>query len=497
MVRGVLISAETESTSSVRAEVSVQEMLGMMDVANALQQQQKEVERQLSHDEQVGDLKERLYKTYQAMGKPVDDALLERAIQDHFSHKYEFVPPKRDIGYALAKAYVERARLGRRYGVPALVIAGVIGAGYGILQAGKLAYIASQESKIEEAVVDAYQRWQQLELNQKGLSSSPFVGKLPDAEKRELSDVVQRTARELQSWDPFFNEFCPRGNAQDGVTRENYETVEPKLKPLGIALKDIGADLQRGNDLLEREKQFQLIRRDLDTAFDAFKKSQPLEVFVAQAENAYHAGIQNVDSRLLAPAQGNLQTLRGVQENSRQFTSLSAQVERLYVSVTEAAREDGAKKKAAGLYQSARQYIKEIDVTRLRSMTQELQGLHEILNQEYELRIVSREGVRSGIDRYYTDEKGKRLSGVYLIVEAVGLDGNPIFQNITSEETGKTEQVQMWGERVPGEVYQKIKNDKLDDGIVQDSILGKKRRGYLQPHYEARFSLQSARITKW
>src|SRR3989338_229503 len=93
-----------------RSDANVQEMLQMMDVVNALRTQQGEVEKQLSHDDQVADLRTRLRATYQQMGVQVDDITLDRAIRDQSAHKYEFQAPKRDFSYTLAQAYVDRAR---------------------------------------------------------------------------------------------------------------------------------------------------------------------------------------------------------------------------------------------------------------------------------------------------------------------------------------------------------------------------------------------------
>src|SRR3989338_4795109 len=139
-----------------RSDANVKEMLKMMDVVNALRTQQGEVEKQLSHDDQVANLRIRLRATYEQMGVQVDDVTLDRAIRDQSAHKYEFVPPKRDFTYTLAHAYVERARIGKQYGIPAAVL-GMLGlAAWGLTNLGITAYHKSQETDAEQAIESVY-----------------------------------------------------------------------------------------------------------------------------------------------------------------------------------------------------------------------------------------------------------------------------------------------------------------------------------------------------
>jgi hypothetical protein len=68
----------------------------------------------------------------------------------------------------------------------------------------------------------------------------------------------------------------------------------------------------------------------------------------------------------------------------------------------------------------------------------------------------------------------------YLIVEAIGPDGNALPRQITSEEDGTTRTVTIWGQRVPEAVYNSVAADKQNDGIIQNDLMGEKRRGDLE-----------------
>ena len=66
---------------------------------------------------------------------------------------------------------------------------------------------------------------------------------------------------------------------------------------------------------------------------------------------------------------------------------------------------------------------------------------------------------------------------------------------MTSEEDGKTRTVKQWGLRVKASVFEQVKRDKMDDGIINNNVVGLKKRGYLQPRYL--IATTGAAITQW
>jgi hypothetical protein len=101
------------------------------------------------------------------------------------------------------------------------------------------------------------------------------------------------------------------------------------------------------------------------------------------------------------------------------------------------------------------------------------------LEQEFEVRIPSGANEQSGVDRYFTDEQGTRSSGYYLILSAISSDGRPVSVPVRDLETGIQANVPHWGERVPEEIYNRVRDDKLADAIVDDNLFAVKKRGRL------------------
>jgi hypothetical protein len=123
----------------------------------------------------------------------------------------------------------------------------------------------------------------------------------------------------------------------------------------------------------------------------------------------------------------------------------------------------------------------------------ELRTLRANLEREYELRIVSRPGELSGVWRI--PEENPAAQNYYLIVEPIAPDGAAIRLPVRNEEDGRTREVTRFGLRVDEETFQRVARDKQDDGIIQNDVVGVKRRGELEPQYQ--IATTGATITQW
>lgn len=104
-----------------------------------------------------------------------------------------------------------------------------------------------------------------------------------------------------------------------------------------------------------------------------------------------------------------------------------------------------------------------------------LQALQRQLSLAYSVRIVSRPGTPSGVWR--VPSENARARNFYLIVEAVDANGRPVSVPITSEENGQTKLVSQWGLRVSPETFDRVRQDKMQNGVLQDPIVGNKQAG--------------------
>lgn len=137
--------------------------------------------------------------------------------------------------------------------------------------------------------------------------------------------------------------------------------------------------------------------------------------------------------------------------------------------------------RAEAIYGDGAAAVAARDLAAANAMLEALRLFEADLRAEYVIRIVSRPGARSGVFR--TPENNPAQRNYYLIVEAVDGNGDPVEVNITSEEDQTTRRVRRWGLRVPQAEYERVAADKQDDNIIQNTEIGRKRRGFLNPEF--------------
>jgi hypothetical protein len=152
-----------------------------------------------------------------------------------------------------------------------------------------------------------------------------------------------------------------------------------------------------------------------------------------------------------------------------------------------------ARPKAEQLAADGRAALARDDVAGARTALAGLVQLRADLRRSYQIMIVSRPSEPSGIYRNPPRNPGQQ--NYYLIVEAIGPDGRPISLPVTSEEDGSIKDVTKWAIRVSQPVFDSVRRDKQDDGIVQNRLVGQKQRGYLNVTYS--IPVSGGAIYKW
>ncbi len=394
--------------SNQSKEVDVQDFMEMMDVADAIARQKKEVERELNHDELVKDLHARLKQAYEAMGKDLDDAHIQEAISNYFSSRYEFQSPAKGVGLTLASLYVDRSRIARTYVAPPTIAIALGVTGYGAWTGGGYLVRQAAEGNVEQATEQAYSESLHLAKALNELSSNPFLSSLPSSDADLVSRTLATGSVRLTNLNDFFARYCPEGEADNAVTQQNYKEAGAELELVEFALKDVGSDAKKLGDIVKREKRF------------------------------------------------------------AEYPAIFGQ---LYSRINEAALESRAKEENERLYGMHKAFISTRDAKGLEDTLSSLKSLEEAVTREYDIVITG------GKWRYPNDNPS--VKNYYLLVKAMPKNGSPLRMNIRNEEDGQNYLVDEWGEHVPQEIYEQVKEDKTDDGIIQQNLFGKKRNGYL------------------
>ncbi len=172
----------------------------------------------------------------------------------------------------------------------------------------------------------------------------------------------------------------------------------------------------------------------------------------------------------------------------RQFT---AELQTVHEEVLTVSQVPEASTLADTLYNQASTAVERGDRAEARTAFDSLTALRDRLESSYTLRISP--GPDTGFWRVPDVNLGAR--NYYIVVDAIDANGRNVTVPVVNEETGATERVSQWGIRVDEETFESVRQDKLDDGIIQNSFFGEKLPGYLEPDYA--FDTTGAAVTDW
>lgn len=374
-------------------------------------------------------------ETYKNQGVDVSESLIQEAIVNVVEKKFT---PKSPHGLAklLAPVVVHENKI---LGIAsALLVAIMVSTGISSL----MSFMAGQRMKAlqeEVALINVF-----AEKNQKMVPAAPQV--LTAQIKADLEGLVVLT------------DIAPQN-----------EDVGERL------LADAKQRQKKVNDLLK-------IAREMN-AFDGWiKTARPLTLdWTAQGANVA------LDKRQSAISAGNWAAVANSQELVRNLYSGDA----LYPQSEKAlaAWPASYQKKANDLLQKEKNAWISGSGPRV----------HEsIINENnffvtpLDLIIVSRSDVRSGVWRTI---KGTGIKNYYIVMEAIDPNGKAMTVNIQSEETQKWTGVNIFAVRVDESVYEKVKNDKTDDGIINNKTFGTKPANSFE--YSFNMPTTGKMITEW
>lgn len=177
----------------------------------------------------------------------------------------------------------------------------------------------------------------------------------------------------------------------------------------------------------------------------------------------------------------------------RELEQLPKELSLLQNNMITYAKEETAINQAKSHYDRGINALRNDDIDTARHAVDSLRDLSKTVTQSYQIKVVSRPGEYTAFWRIPDANSDAR--NYYIVVEAISTDGTLLKLPITSEEDSITREVTRWGVRVDQNTFNRIANDKKDDGIVQQRDFGKKKTGYLSIEY--RYAVRDGNVTQW
>jgi Family of unknown function (DUF6384) len=173
-------------------------------------------------------------------------------------------------------------------------------------------------------------------------------------------------------------------------------------------------------------------------------------------------------------------------------TTLPQNLQAAHQTILAEAQVPEARQRADSLLAEGRSALSRGNAPAARAALASLDDLSNTLRQEYTLSIAGRPEDQTGFFRENPKFQGRAY---FVAVNAADRSGKPVKLPIRNDETNQVETVSHFAVRVPQETFEAIKQDKSMNGIVQNTKLGEKKRGYIEPSYS--MPVLPGRITGW
>jgi len=181
-----------------------------------------------------------------------------------------------------------------------------------------------------------------------------------------------------------------------------------------------------------------------------------------------------------------------IEQAQRELTQvMPAQMDALYETIFEETKVQQATNDASDVRTRGKDAAQKGDRAGAQQAIDDLTNIRDTLRLDYQLRIV--DGDKWGFWSF--PKSNSDATNYYLIVQAIDAGGTPLSLPIHSEDSGRTETVSAWGERVPEEVYRAVEADKSDDGVIEHNLVAIKDFGFLQPDYV--LPVLGGEVTRW
>lgn len=474
-----------------------------MDVVDTLRHQRELVAIELDDDRRQQELVARIRAIYDSQGIDVDESVIAEGVAALREDRFVYTPPERSFHVWLAEIYVERTKWLLRAGLVVLVVAGMWAAVAIPRYIGEQNAIAAFEDVVSgfaarSSRLTAIGAELRRELDAAAAIASPVtVQRLFD----ETNNALLRGEGQAETFATAIARLPEVDDDGDGG--ERYLAERASWDAAVEVAEEVAADaesaFEQARGLLARIAELRRLYDEVQAIAARVGSLGFSPAALARAhgevraiEAQIHAGdAEDASAALFELEQFVQATVRAKQQRAEFGAKLAA----LRTTFAGLGAEEAAAERFDNFATALEQAIAGSDVDAMASRLGQLEALVEHVGQEYELRILTRRNQRSGVWRH--PNNNRRARNYYIIVEAISASGKRLTLPIENEETGRTSRVRKFGIRVSEATYERVKADKLDNGIIDRSTFGTKQRGRLEPDYARSFDVVGGKITRW
>lgn len=471
------------ASSTIPRPAPLSEVMLAMDIVDTLRHHRSIVEAELNEDAREQAFIDRVKAIYESQGIDVPDEVVAQGVRALEEDRFTYEPPERTFTVRLAEIYVTRGSWGPKVLVVGLLVAALLGWFWWSKRQKSQALVEGFAARVASVETDreaTRRRLEELarELAQAGEGAEPTV--LGDL-RATASTLVEATRARLANTTPTdkIEELDPDAYPD---AREDFDRRLEERRRIATSIR---GDVGRIAGQLETIRHLRSLGAEVPRVMALLAGLQVSQEDAGRIRTLRDQAEAAIDAGDAATAKERVETLAGVVGRLRESADLRELAERgittVRASVAGLRLKDGLDEEMADVERRIHAAAKSGASEEVRGLLRSLRRIGTVANQTYQLRIVSREGKRTGFWRHPWDRPNVRNH--YINVEAIGRDGRPMALEFKSDEDQSLRRSTVIGVRVPEEVWNRIRQDKVDNGIVDDNVFGEKQRGRRLPDY--------------
>ena len=455
------------------SEIKLSEQLGAMAIIDELYQKQQLLLEHLDRDVLRDRLKENIRNYYQTKGQSIDDSLIEKGINLWFDKRLRFNAPKRNwFMHFLALCYIKRNIL---YSIIFIILSALA-----LINFAEITFAKKIRNNIDSTYNHILSTKSTLDdLNKKFLEIDKYpinfcqvpIKKL----KNSIIDLLNQNI--IPSIIKSGTDISSIAQKDEDILKYLKETDES----INTKLSEITSQITQLHELLEKDKKLtKLIQNQVFT--DVSKKYPILQNAVDSILDNLNQGQTDIDINRIETLYSSIERAEFLEKKIESDTK-----QLLELNVPESDMDP-----IIALQTSLLADLKDLNFENVENYQTMMAYYIKLAQTNLTLTIVDHPDHKSGVERTHENTNGKSW---YLIVQALTPTGKPTSIWVKSIETGETKLVEMFGQQVTLKAFNDVKEDKINDGHIDNNKLCAKPKGRLI--FNCPNSVKSGRISEW
>ena len=455
------------------SEIKLSEQLGAMAIIDELYQKQQLLLEHLDRDVLRDRLKENIRNYYQTKGQFIDDSLIEKGINLWFDKRLRFNVPKRNwFMHFLALCYIKRNIL---YSIIFIILSALA-----LINFAEITFAKKIKNNIDSTYNHILSTKSTLDdLNKKFLEIDKYpinFSQVPIKKlKNSINDLLNQNI--IPSIIKSGTDISSIAQKDEDILKYLKETDES----INTKLSEITSQITQLHELLEKDKKLTKLTQN-QVFTDVSKKYPILQNAVDSILDNLNQGQTDIDINRIETLYSSIERAefleKKIESDNKQLLELNVPKSDMDPIIA--------------LQTSLLADLKDLNFENVENYQTMMAYYIKLAQTNLTLTIVDHPDHKSGVERTHENTNGKSW---YLIVQALTPTGKPTSIWVKSIETGETKLVEMFGQQVTLKAFNDVKEDKINDGHIDNNKLCAKPKGRLI--FNCPNSVKSGRISEW